>query len=558
MSIWPSIERSRGRLREEHGTIRKVGAAPVSVALAFPNVYKVGMAGLGFQIIYRLLNSREDTLCERVFYPDGEDLPLFASSGRLFTMESERPVANFTVLAFSLSFEMDIPRLLRMLTMSGLPLRASDRGPEHPLVMVGGPVVTFNPEPLAEFMDFCLVGEAEEALPEIMDIISDGFSSDLLCREDLFYRLAGVGGIYVPSLYEVGYDDVGRVTDVVASGGAPQRVRRRWTANLDAYSGSSTVISPDMEFSNTWLIEISRGCGRRCRFCMAGHCYLPPRRRSKETILAAARQGLQLTDRIGLVGAAISDYPGIDDLSWELTSMGAKLSVASLRVDTLGPGLLRSLAAGRSRTLTVAPEAGSERLRRIINKRITEEHIINGVRMAAEAGFRNLKFYFIIGLPGEREEDIRAIVDLVLSARDAAPGLRFELSVASFVPKPFTPFQWSAMVKIAKLEKHVNLLRTLLRKYGSMDISVESSRWSAIQGIMARGDRRLAPVLASVAAEGDSISVWRRSMKQAGLNYDFYLYRIREEEEVFPWDHLDIGLEKAHLRQSYNESLSEY
>ncbi|MDD3927192.1 MAG: radical SAM protein, partial [bacterium] len=369
------------------------------------------------------------------------------------------------------------------------------------------------------------------------------------------YRLAGVGGVYVPSLYEVGYDDAGRVTDVVARGGAPERIRRRWTADLDAYSGCSTVISPEAEFSDTWLIEISRGCGRRCRFCMAGHCYLPPRRRSREAILAAAEQGLQLTDRIGLVGAAVSDYPGIDDLAWELTVMGARISVASLRVDTLGPGLLKALASSRSRTLTVAPEAGSERLRRVINKHITEEQVLNGVRMAAEAGFRGLKFYFIIGLPCEKEEDIRAIADLVLTAREAAPGLRLELSVAPFVPKPFTPFQWSSMLEVARLEKRAALLRTLLRKYGGMEIAVESPRWSAVQGIMARGDRRLAPVISSVAAEGDSISVWRRAMKQAGLNYDFYLYRSREETEIFPWDHLDIGLEKTHLRQSYNEAM---
>jgi radical SAM superfamily enzyme YgiQ (UPF0313 family) len=550
---WSHIKRARSILDQERGTIHKDWGGRLPVALVYPNTYRVGMSSLGLQTLYRLLNAPADVVCERAFWQPhlATASPAATQSGDpIVSLESQRPLSEFDVIAFSLSFEMDYPHLVQLLRQAGIPLRADERDETWPLVIAGGPAVSANPLPVADFLDAVFIGEVEEIIEPLIEVLWDTRTSP---RDDAWKVLARIPGVYTPQ-WE---GDLKAIQHVQRTGPAQDgrkqvhriSVQRQWVRDLDDYPTATVVRTPDTEFGNVHLIEIARGCGRGCRFCMAGFTYRPKRERSLEPLLDEARRGLQWGTRIGLVGAAVSDHSQIDELALRLREMGAQLSVSSLRVDPLSEPLLHALAESNTQTLTLAPEAGSERLRRLINKGVTEAHVLFAAERAQAHRFRQLKLYFMLGLPTEEEGDVEAIVELCEAVAARFSG-RVTANVTPFVPKAHTPFQWMAFTPAKIVQSR---LRTLQKRLGKRGIPVkgESPMWAAIQALLARGDRRLGAVLASL--DGTSLSAWKKALAEHGLRSDDLL-DAREIDDPLPWEFIHTGVRTAYLKHEWERA----
>jgi radical SAM superfamily enzyme YgiQ (UPF0313 family) len=515
---WKTISRARERVTREEGTICKDWGGRLPVAVVYPNSYYVGMSNLGVHVIYRLFNELAGVVCERVFCEQDGGMPV--------SLESQRPLRDFAVLAFSLSYELDYLNLVSMLRESGIPLSAEARDESYPLLVAGGPCVMANPEPLAPMLDVCAIGEGEVIVPLMVEALAE--TRDLR-RADVLKQLAMIPGLYVPRLYKVQSDN-GQIGNIVATNGATYPVQRQWLSNLDDFPASSVVLTDDTQFGDMYLMEVSRGCGRGCHFCLAGTAYSPVRHRSPNVLLSVAREGLRHRHLLGLIGASLSDYPHVETLARELLRMGARISVSSLRVDPLPRALLEALAESGTRTLTIAPEAGSERLRRKIRKGISTDDILNAVELAAHYDFPQLKLYFMIGLPTEEEDDISQIVELLRAIRKRYHR-HITANVTPFVPKAQTPFQREAMAPRKVLEDRLNLIRSGLRSI-NVQTTGDSPRWAAVQGVLARGDRHVAEALGMV--EGRGLSAWRRALQTTGIKPEHYL-RQRSSKEMLPW-----------------------
>ncbi len=549
-------EKMDALLAAERGTVIKSGGTDISVALAYPNTYHVGMSNLGLHQIYSILNKRRDTVCERVFLPDDEDLEEYGKTNtQLFTMESRRSVKDFDILAFSVSFEQDYLNVLEMLQLSGIPPRREERGNNDPLVILGGVCSFFNPEPITDFFDVVIVGEGEEAAGEFIDAVKAGMHGD---RRKLLIALSGISGVYVPAFYEVLYNSDGTIRErVKKEAAAPDRITKRSVGSIDAAVAANAIITPDTEFGDMFLAEITRGCGRHCRFCMAGYIYLPPRNLGIDTAKAQAARADELCGKIGLVGAALSDYPAIGELC---SAIKGNVSVSSLRADSVSGDLIARLAKSGHKTISIAPEAGSERLRKVINKGITEADILRAADLIFGSGIPNVKLYFIIGLPTETQEDVDAIIALALKVREVqlrhARPLgrigRITLSVNSFVPKPFTPFQWEPMEPVAGLNRKLRSLEKEVKKIGNMNIIHDLPKWEYFQALLARGDRRIGRLLVSAHGNGGN---WNKAAQDTGIDTDFYVSRRRTFDEVLPWDFIDIGVRKEYLRNEHERAL---
>lgn len=511
---WATIAAARRILKREQGATLKDWGGRIPVALIYPNAYWVGMSSLALQTLYRLLNARPDIVCERVFcgYRRPQDAREFAS------LETQRPLSDFAVLATSFSFELDYLQFVALLHRAGIPCLARERDADHPLLLAGGPAVSANPEPLADLCDAFFIGEVEERLPLLLDTLHDGLLGD---RRDLLQELGRIPGVYVPALGE--------------NAAGQQQIARQWVSELDAHPTHTAVYTKATEFGDMHLVEIARGCGHGCRFCLAGCLYRPPRERSPAAVLQAARLGQPYRHKIGLVSSAVSDYRRIEELLDGLQAMGMQVSVSSLRVDPLPAALLEALAASGTRTLTIAPEAGSERLRRHIHKNVSHEDIIHAAQQAARYRFADLKLYFMVGLPGEQEEDIDALLELVEAVTGAFGG-RVLVSVAPFVPKAHTPFERAAMAPTPTLQARLRRLRTALQ---AMDVRVafDSLQWATVQAVLARGDRRLGPALAALRAP--SLARWNRALRQQELQAADYT-RARAADEPLPWEWLRV------------------
>ena len=541
MSIsWEATARAKNRLANERGAVHKDWGGRLPVALVYPNTYAVGMSSLGFQIVYRLLNDDAEVVCERAFY---EAAGRQARPGEtILSLESQRPLGDFAALAFSVTFELDYYHVVATLRDAGLPLWASDRDERHPLVIGGGPCLTANPEPVAPFFDAIIIGEAEPVLPALVATLRRQSG-----RAETRRALAQVPGVYVPSFYESVYAEHGRLTDVEVAQGAPAVVGRVWLRQLDDGPGASAIVTPDTALSDMYLVEVTRGCARGCLYCLAGYCFLPARERHPESVLAAARRGLALTRKIGLVGAAVADYSCFEEVVRQLYAEGARVSVSSLRVDTLSEPIARALVEGGARTATLGVEAGSQRLRDLVHKGIGDDDVVRAVDAAAAAGFSQAKLYFMIGLPGESDADVdeigRLAIRLAERLEKARKGGRVTVAVASFVPKAQTPFQWMAMAESGVLHQRLARLRAALRAK-RIEVRAEGVDWARVEGVLARGDRRLAVVLATM--DRNSLAAWNRALAQQGLTADAYL-RPRTVGEVLPWAAVSTGVQASAL-----------
>lgn len=550
---WHLKEKLKTIMDQEQGTIVFAPGSRQGFALVYPNTYHVGMSNLGFQIIYQQINNRGDTACERLFLPDKKTEPEYIRTNTpLMTIETQRPLYEFPLIGFALTFEMDYFNVLQILSLGKVPLLAADRTETDPFIMVGGPCATFNPEPLADFVDICIIGEGEEVIHDILDTY---YSERELgrSRREILFKLAQINGVYVPCFYQPDYKDDGTISVIRHSDGVPEKVRRRFVADLDKYEAQTVIVTSDTEFRDMFLIEVARGCGRHCRFCMAGYCFRNPRVRSLDKLKVAIAKAKEVRNKVGLMGAAISDYPDIDTLCQAVLNQGMYMSVASLRADSLTEGLVQALAVSKHKTITLAPEAASIRLRRIINKSITDEHLYDAIKMAIHAGIPHIRLYIMIGLPFEEQEDIEEIVTQAENIKKYMESLgskgKLTLSVNPFIPKPFTPFQWMPMHSMNVVEAKLKFINSSLRQRKNIEVLVESAKEAYIQAVFARGDRRLASVLLEAHKRGGSKG-FKQAMKENMLTEEHYLYRQRDENnEILPWNTLDMGLDSSYLVQ---------
>ncbi|MBP1752441.1 MAG: radical domain iron-sulfur cluster-binding oxidoreductase [Geobacteraceae bacterium] len=548
---WKIIEKYRKTLAAETGIAHKKWGGKVTVCLVYPNHYAVAMSNLGFQAVYALFNSSPDILCERAFLPDSRELREYEkSASRLLSLESQRPLSDFDIIAFSVSFENDYLNIPAIFDLAGIPPLSAERGEKSPLVMGGGAALTLNPEPVADFLDLICIGEGEAVLWPFLDLLKNETVPD---RTTLLQKSAQLPGIYVPRFYSFSYDEC-RVTAITCTEGVPSRVKRVWSADLDLAGATTVILSPETEFSDMYLVELSRGCPHGCRFCAAGYMYLPYRQRSLESLKKEVAEGLKHRRKVGLVAAAVSDFRGIGELSRHILECGGKVSVSSLRIDGLDEEMIDVLKASGHRTIALAPEGGSQRLRDLIGKNISEEQILSACDRLIRKDILNLKLYFIIGLPGETDGDLLELVGLVKRIREmvieAARGRgrlgEVILSVNPFVPKPSTPFQWCGMENLKSLEQKANYLQNAFGRLSNVKMKLESLRDAYLQALLSRGDRRLSTFLIQNSRLGN----WRRAAKELRLNTDAMVYRNIIPGDTLPWDVIDNHAGDR-LRQEY-------
>ncbi len=554
----------RARLAREKGFVRKDWGGKISIALTYPNYYRIGMSNLGFQIVYQLLNGKENVVAERVFLPEGQEMSTYLETGKeLLSLESQSPLQKFDLVAFSLSFENDYPNILRILHLGKIPLLSEKRGDSNPLIMGGGVTTFLNPEPLALIFDLFLLGEAEENLNAFIELFADmRFIHE--GRQDVLKILAqNIKSLYVPSFYHLEYQKDGTIKSREPIESAiPEKIEVARQVSTNVPVPISTILTPDTEFADRVLIELGRGCGRSCRFCAAGYVYRPPRFRGESHVLSRVEDVMEENKYVGLLSAAVSDTPGIEHITGLIVKKGGKFSISSLRADSVTQELLDHLKKVGQRTLAIAPEAGSERLRKVVNKRLSLDQIISAVRMIAKTAAFSLRLYFMMGLPTETKEDVEAILDLIKSIKhhlvkeSSTRGKigQLRLSVNCFVPKAFTPFQWFPMEQVSTLKEKQKWLKKALGKEGGVKVSFDVPKWAYVQTLLSIGDRRVGSILLlSHKLNGD----WKKAFRSSELNPDFFVCRPKELSETLPWDFIDHGIHKEYLIKEYKLAIKE-
>src|SRR3954454_15598135 len=561
MKSWEQRERAQLTLSKETGYVKKPHGHRLRVALAFPNTYWVGMSNLGFQTVYRLFNAEPDIVCERFFLPPKQELAaLSAAKAPLLTLESQTPVGDFDIVAFSVSFEWDYVNVLTLLRLAGIPAYASERTERHPLIVIGGAVTFVNPEPLAPFADVIAAGEGEVLIPGLRRAMADATG-----RADLLARLSTERGFYVPSFYEPEYAADGTLAGYSVRAGvdAPLPVRKAALKTTEAVDPpATTIFTPDTEFGSRFLIEVVRGCANLCRFCWAGYNYLPVRAFPADRILQLAEDARRYSQRAGLVSIALCDHPEIERILSRLLELGYAISPASLRLDDLTPTIVQMLRQSGERSITIAPETGSDRLRRVINKTVTNDEILSAAELIFASGIENLKLYFMICLPTETDDDLVAIRDITLQLRDTmmkharARGHvgRIVASVNPLIPKPGTAYQWLPMEDPAVTDAKGKRLRQLLSGLDNVYFNIKSERHSYYQALLSLGDRRIADTIEAAERNGGQ---WRAAVAETGIDAGFYIFRDRSKDPVLPWDIIDGGMKASFFQAEFSKGLRE-
>ncbi len=558
---WKLKKKYESLLEQERGYVKKVWGTYNTVCLAFPNSYRTGMANLGFQAVYKIINEQPSFLCERVFLPMScDDAENITGSAEMFSLESQKSIAEFDILAFSLSFENDYPHILTMLSKAGIPLLTKDRMQGFPLVIGGGIALTLNPEPLADFFDLFILGEAEVALPHFTRVFEDArrLGHD---RSTLLKNLQKqIPGVYVPGLYEVKYRADSRIDGFVPrEADLPQKIKINHIKDINSYCTEEVIAAPQVEMGDMYLTEVNRGCARSCRFCAASFAYRPARYRSAEEIIASIDRGLVKKKKIGLVGTAVSDHPELIQICEYILAQNAQVGIGSLRIDQINEKIVDLMKAGRIETVALAPEAGSQKMRDILRKDITQEDIIQAAELLIEKEIPNLRLYFMVGLPGEEDSDIDAIIDLTSKIQHSAllktcgkrKFRRITLSVNQFIPKPQTPLQWFALANVSETGRKIKKIISAFARDKQINVISDVPKWNYVQALLSLGDRRVGEILMAVhRLEGN----WVKAFKEVNINPDDYVYRRKSLDEVLPWDMIDLGTSRKSLISEYKKA----
>jgi radical SAM superfamily enzyme YgiQ (UPF0313 family) len=550
---WKQNKKYAALLEQERGYIKKIWGTQNTVCLAYPNLYRTGMSNLGFQTVYKIFNEQPSFLCERVFLPAGDDAEFAAGRAELLSLENRKQIVEFDILAFSLSFENDSPNILKMLELAGIPLLARDRSAGHPLIVAGGIAATINPEPLAGFFDLFILGEAEQVLPEFARLFREAHTAGLGRKDMIQVMQRKLCQVYVPGLYEVKYGADSRIKAVEAIvPGLPARIGIVPIKDINAFCTEEVISAPGTEMEDMHLIEVNRGCSHYCRFCAASFIYRPVRFRSYEHVVRAIDRGLEIKKKIGLVGTAVSDHPDLIRICEYILQQNGQAGISSLRADQIDDALVRMLKANGVETVALAPEAGSQRLRNLLRKGISEEDIMNAAWLLARQEIANLRLYFMIGLPSEEEEDIEAIITLAKKIQHHVLQLsagkkkfrRITLSINQFIPKPHTPLQWCALADVQAVGRKIKKIVHAFGDEKQFKVIHDVPKWNYVQALLSLGDRRVGEILLAVhRLQGN----WAQALKEVNVNADFYVYRQKSFEEILPWDIIDLGTSKKSL-----------
>jgi radical SAM superfamily enzyme YgiQ (UPF0313 family) len=536
------IDKADFLLSKEKGTVLKDPGGKINIVLAYPNKYSIGMSSLGFQGIYGFLNSMRDVVCERVFLPEEKDLEEYTRTNtRLFSLESKRTLDRFDIIAFSVSFENDYPNLVKMLNIAKIPAKSMERSEADPLVIMGGVCAFFNPEPVADFIDVSFTGEAEDMLGDFLSAYRDDIS-----KPELLERLLSHRGIYIPGYYSVDYDETGGILRRTAMDNAPALVEKQTTADISKTFMKSAITTPEIEFSDMYLLEAMRGCPWSCRFCLAGRIYNPPRKKELAALKAEISEALLMTRRVGLIGPSLTDYPYAEEI---LMMEGVDFSITSLRANVKSAKIAALMKGHKS--VSIAPEAGTGRLRAVINKKITEEDILETAGLILNGNVETLRLYFMIGLPTETWEDVTGIIDLVKKIRTVAAKGYITLSISTFVPKPFTPFQWHFMAPIKEVKEKLNIIKKELSGVKGVRVFHDVPKYAYMQGLFAMGGRSIAPLIQKIAL-GET-SALKDSSYEGML--DYFVFRQKDISENLPWDFIDTGVSKEKLWEEYRKAV---